>query len=424
MKPIMQKFTLLTLTIFIIAMGSTLWAKNPQETIVFGAGCFWGVEKHFDNFDGVISAESGYAGGNYDNPTYKKVLQYRNLKSDSKIINYTEAVKVVFDTSRVDARTLIKSFWELHNPTQANGQGNDIGNNYRSALFYTTSEQKKIAYETKKEYQKLLNAGGYGNIVTEIKALKKFYKAEGYHQDYLAKNPFGYCPNHATGVKFSKEKELVDFVKPLGGKEIIVITSPNYCPYCEKFEADVSKNYKGRLPMRTVLGSRLKGFSIETKLYATPTILFIEDGKEVIGHVGYMDAKTFYKTLGAFKLGRDSKAYQVAFHEGTDAPGCKQYKIFENTPDGVFIDKLSGEILFDTRDRFHSGTGWLSFYKAKDGAVIEREDYSFGMKRVALVSKTSGIHLGHVFERADGKRRFCIDATVLEFVPRAEIKGF
>ena len=433
MKNIITKLILLTLAIFGVAMGSILSAQEPeqiaeatpmpaQETIVFAAGCFWGVEKHFDHFKGVISAESGYVGGNYENPTYDDVLKYRRLSNNSKIVNYTEGVKVVFDARKVNASTLIKSFWELHDPTQANGQGNDIGNNYRSALFYTNEGQKKVALQTKKEYQSLLTNAGYGKIVTEIKPLEKFYNAEKYHQDYLAKNPFGYCPNHATGVKFQKEKVEVAVTKPLGGKEIIVIGSPIYCPYCEKFEEEVSESYKGSLPMRTVLASSLKGFIIETKIFATPTILFIEDGKEVIGHVGYMDKKLFYKTLGAFKLGKDSQAYQVAFHEGTDAPGCKQYKIFENTPDGVFIDKLSGEILFDTRDRFHSGTGWLSFYKTVDGSVIEREDYSFGMKRVALVSKTSGIHLGHVFLRADGRRRFCIDATVLEFVPRADIK--
>jgi len=433
MKNIMTKLILLILAIFGVVMGSILWAKKPlptiqvtpmevQETIVFAAGCFWGVEKHFDHFDGVISAESGYVGGNYENPTYDDVLKYRNLRANSKIVNYTEGVKVVYDTRRVDALTLIKSFWELHDATQRNGQGNDIGNNYRSALFFTNETQKKVAFETKKAYQRLLTNAGYSKIVTEIKPLVKFYNAEGYHQDYLAKNPFGYCPNHATGVKFKKEMKEVVIVKPLGGKEIIVISSSIYCPYCEKFEEEVSASYKGSLPMRTVLASGLKGFDIETKIFATPTILFIEDGKEVIGHVGYMNKELFYKTLGAFKLGKGSQAYRVAFHEGTDAPGCKQYKIFENTPDGVFIDKLSGEILFDTRDRFHSGTGWLSFYKTVDGSVIEREDYSFGMKRVALVSKTSGIHLGHVFPRADGRKRFCIDATVLEFVPRAEVK--
>lgn len=423
MKTYIKSFMLFILffSVFEATLSAQTAMKN-QEIIVFGAGCFWGVEKYFDHFDGVIKAESGYAGGSYENPTYDKVLKYRHLPKSSKIRNYTEAVKITYDRTKVSPKTLIKSFWELHDPTQLNGQGNDIGNNYRSAIYFTTSMQEKIAQETKNEYQKLLSQNDYGKIVTEIKPLKKFYLAEDYHQNYLAKNPFGYCPNHATGVKFKNEKIKVESVKPLGAKEIIIIKSEHFCPYCEKFEADVSSTYKGSIPLRTVYASALEGYDIKTKIYATPTILFIEDAKEVIGHVGYINKESFYKTLGAFKLGKSSQAYNVAFHEGTDAPGCKQYKIFQDTPDGVFIDKLSGEILFDTRDRFYSGTGWLSFYKAVDGAVIEKEDNSYGMKRISLVAKESGIHLGHVFPRADGRRRFCIDATVLEFVPRDEVK--
>ena len=422
LRAIILKLLMFIFTIF--GINSMLYAAQPTPSkIVFAAGCFWGVEKHFEHIDGVLGAKSGYVGGSYANPTYERVLEHRNLPQGSKIINYAEGVEVIYDPTKVSTESLIKSFWELHDPTQVDGQGNDIGNNYRSAIYYTTLAQKKIAFETKKEYQKLLTKAGFGTIQTEIKPLVKFYDAESYHQDYLKKNPFGYCPNHATGVKFTKSKEKVASIKPLGGKEIIVIKSEHYCPYCEKFAEDVVSKYKGSIPMRTVVARSLKGFTIKTKVYATPTILFIEDAKEVIGHVGYMNSETFYKTLGAFKLGKESQAYEVAFHEGTDVPGCRQYKIFENTPDGVFIDKLSGEVLFDTRDRFHSGTGWLSFYKAKDGAVIEREDNSYGMKRIELVSKTSGIHLGHVFPRADGRRRFCIDATVLEFVPRSKIEN-
>ena len=109
-----------------------LFAKT--QTIVFGAGCFWGVEKYFEHLDGVTSAKSGYAGGNYENPSYEDVLKYRNSSKD--IINHTEAVEVVYDDRKISTETLIKSFWELHDPTQGNRQGNDRGSNYRSA--YTT----------------------------------------------------------------------------------------------------------------------------------------------------------------------------------------------------------------------------------------------------------------------------------------------
>jgi peptide methionine sulfoxide reductase msrA/msrB len=270
-------------------------------SIVFAAGCFWGVEKHFEHMAGVLNAESGYAGGTYANPTYKTVLAHRYDKSKD-VKNYAEAVKVTYDNSKIDAKTLIKSFWELHDPTQVNGQGNDIGNNYRSAIFYTNEHQKEVAYATAQKYQKLLNAHGYGKITTEIKPLKKFYVAEQYHQDYLQKNPNGYCPNHATNVKFIEKDTRPQTITPLGGKEILIIKSEYFCPYCEKFKHDVSASYKGNIPMRTVLASQLKGFDIQTKLYATPTILFIQNGKEVAHHTGFMNAKDFYKMLGAFKL--------------------------------------------------------------------------------------------------------------------------
>ena len=122
------------------------------------------------------------------------------------------------------------------------------------------------------------------------------------------------------------------------------------------------------------------------------------------------------------RVGSHYESYNVAFNEGTDNRYCKQYDIFKNTPDGVFIDKLSGEVLFDTRNRFNSGTGWLSFYKAEDGSTIEKVDNSYGMQRTEVIAKKSGIHLGHVFPWEGGKRRFCINATVLDFVPRDKVK--
>merc|ERR1711991_492940 len=224
--------------------------------IVFAAGCFWGVEKHFEALPGVVDVKSGYVGGNFEKPTYQKVLAVRKFKSEDieGIINHTEGVLVKFDTTKTDARTLIKSFWEVHDPTQLNRQGNDIGNNYRSALFYTNDKQREIAYNTKATYQTLLSEEGYGKIVTEIKPLVKFYKAEEYHQDYLKKNPFGYCPDHSTGVKFKKntdkkEAATTDKVIPLGGKEIIVIDSEGFCPYCIKLEKDILSKYNGTVPL-------------------------------------------------------------------------------------------------------------------------------------------------------------------------------
>ena len=412
--------------------------------IFFAAGCFWGVEKNFESIDGVIDVVSGYSGGNYENPTYQDVLNNRTSqgenflsilkniglsdeekeKNKNTLINHTETIKVIYDSDRVSTETLLKNFWEIHDPTQLNRQGNDVGNNYRSAIYWTTDKQKDIANRTGQEFQKLLTAEGYGQIVTEMSALGRFWPAESYHQDYLVKNPNGYCPDHSTGVSFltqSPSKIAQNDIIPLGGKEIIVIGPEieGTCLFCLEFEKKVTSKYKGTIPLRSTPASALKGFEINTPTWATPTIFFIDDGREVWSHQGIMSSENFYEALGEFKLGKNSEAFNVAFNEGTDRRFCKQYEIFKDTPEGVFIDKLSGRSLFDTADRFNSKSGWLSFTKPVDNEVYEKLDLSFGMSRTEIRSVSSDIHLGHVFnDGPDGMPRYCINATVLEFVPR------
>ena len=414
--------------------------------IFFAAGCFWGVEKNFESFDGVLDVVSGYSGGSYDNPTYEAVLKNRKLQNDgflsvlkniglsdeekaknkNSLINHTETVKVVYDSSQVSTEALIKNFWEMHDPTQFNRQGNDVGNNYRSAIYWVNDEQKKIAIETGRIYQKLLSAQGYGEIVTEMAALDKFWPAENYHQDYLLRNPNGYCPDHSTGVKFVKEssENFGQEIEPIGSKEIIVIGPEveGSCLFCLEFERKVTSKYNGSIPLRSTPASTLKGFDIQTPTWATPTIIFVEDGKEVWAHQGIMSSEEFYQALGEFKLGKSSEAYNVAFNEGTDRRFCKQYEIFKNTPEGVFVDKLSGRPLFDTAYRFDSKSGWLSFTQPIENEVYEKVDTSYGMIRTEIRSVSSDIHLGHVFnDGPNGLPRYCINATVLEFVPREEV---
>jgi len=412
--------------------------------IFFAAGCFWGVEKNFENIDGVIDVVSGYSGGSYENPSYEDVLNNRipqtgtfldilkniglsaeeKARNDNDLVNHTETVRVVYDSSQVSTESLIKNFWEIHDPTQFNRQGNDVGNNYRSAIYWTTPEQKEIAYRTKQEFQTLLTAQGYGQIVTEMAALEKFWPAESYHQNYLLKNPNGYCPDHSTGVSFlnqSSSKIAKNDIVPLGSKEIIVIGPEieGTCLFCLEFEKKVTSKYKGTIPLRSTPASALKGFEIETPTWATPTIIFINEGKEVWSHQGIMSSEEFYKALGDFKLGKGSESYNVAFNDGTDKRFCIQYQVFKDTPEGIFVDKLSGRPLFDTADRFDSKSGWLSFTKPVDNEVYEILDLSYGMTRTEIRSVSSDIHLGHVFNDGPyGMPRYCINATVLEFVPR------
>ena len=392
-------------------------ATIHSEKIVLGSGCFWGAEKGYESLPGVIDAVSGYADGKGIKASYREITKLKNKFNDN---NHAEVVEVTYNKNLISTEALLMHFFESHDPTQVNRQGNDVGTQYRSTILYSTDEQKKVIDEVLHAFQGLLSAAGYGPIATSIKPLQKFYRAETYHQDYIAKNPNGYCPDHSTGVRFIR-KEIApnpDNAKLLLGKQIIVIEAAGYCPYCEKFRADVVKDYFGDIPLAFRLASQLEGLEIKSPTWATPTILFLEDGKEAFGFQGYLSPKEFYQALGYFKLG-DTEAYKVAFQKGTDARFCKEYEIFKNTPDGVFVDKLSGAPLFDTKDRFNSSTGWLSFTAPVDGSVYTKPDNSYGMRRTEIRSVTSDIHLGHVFQDGpNGMPRYCINATVLEFKPR------
>ena len=177
-------------------LGSSLLPPYPAGTEVaeFALGCFWGAEKNFWQTPGVVSTAVGYEGGFTPNPTYEEVCSGRT--------GHAEAVRVVFDPSKVSYGELLRVFWESHNPTQGMRQGNDVGTQYRSAIFYSSPQQQAEAEQSRASYQQRLTEAGYGKITTEIVPAGEFYFAEDYHQQYLsdAKNPYGYCPDHGTGV--------------------------------------------------------------------------------------------------------------------------------------------------------------------------------------------------------------------------------
>ena len=165
---------------------------DGMQLAQFGMGCFWGAERVFWEMPGVYSTAVGYAGGQTKNPTYEEVC--------SGFTNHTEAVLVVFDPKVIAYEELLKRFWESHDPTQGMRQGNDAGTQYRSAIYTYGDVQMKAALGSKMEFQKALDKAGFGPITTEIRAAPEFYYAEEYHQQYLAKNPGGYCGLGGTGV--------------------------------------------------------------------------------------------------------------------------------------------------------------------------------------------------------------------------------
>jgi peptide-methionine (S)-S-oxide reductase len=163
-----------------------------SELALFGMGCFWGAERMFWKLPGVISTSVGYAAGMTPNPTYEDVCSGQT--------GHNEVVRVVFDPAKITYEALLRTFWENHDPTQGMRQGNDVGTQYRSGIYVYSPEQRRLAEATREAYQRLLKNAGYGAITTEIVDAPEFYYAEDYHQQYLAKNPMGYCGIGGTGV--------------------------------------------------------------------------------------------------------------------------------------------------------------------------------------------------------------------------------
>jgi peptide-methionine (S)-S-oxide reductase len=177
-----------------VVLGSPMQPPFPPQTrtATFAMGCFWGAEKKFWSVPGVFSTQVGYAAGTTPNPTYREVCSGKT--------GHAEVVRVVFDPAKVSYRDLLRVFWENHDPTQGMRQGADVGSQYRSGIYVENSEQKTLAEASRGAYQERLRQAGFGPITTEILPEGEFYYAEDYHQQYLAKNPEGYCGLGGTGV--------------------------------------------------------------------------------------------------------------------------------------------------------------------------------------------------------------------------------
>ena len=424
--------------------------REHLDAIVLGMGCFWGAERRMAALPGVINVESGYANGEVEG-RYEAVLNTERARklglSDKR--NHAEVVKVVFDTRATTLANVLAGFWENHDPTQGDRQGNDIGSNYRSAIYTHGDAQFATATATKAAFQTALAANGYGAITTEIQPLDRYIAAEDYHQDYLVKNPDGYCGLGGTGVKFPADA-LATLTAGLPGavaaanaqgpanpasatsgaaaptrlvgsalsatRQLVVFEAAD-CAFCAKFRAEVSDGWQSPVAITHTLDTREpEGWTLEKPLFATPTIVLFENGKEVSRYTGYNgDKARFWQWLGFRLLTEEQR--EIAFENGTERPFTGSH--LDETRPGTFVDPITGAPLFRSDTKFDSGTGWPSFFQPLPGAVTYHGDLSLYGVRTEVRSASSGIHLGHVFE--DGppptRKRYCINGNVLKFVP-------
>ena len=317
-------------------LGTPLRPPFPEgtSTAIFGLGCFWGAERRFWQIDGVYTTAVGYAGGFTPNPTYEEVCGGRT--------GHTEAVLVVFDPEKVSYRELLAVFWESHDPTQGMRQGNDVGTQYRSAIYYVDDEQRRAAEETRETYEEALRRSGYGSITTEIAPAGQFYYAEGYHQQYLHKVPNGYCGLGGTGVSC-----------PIG------------------IDADATKDEWSRTD---------------------------REWRELLS----------------------PEQYAVLREAATELPFSGEHVDTDDA--GLYHCAACGNVLFDSRAKYHSGTGWPSFTETVSPDAVELiEDRSHGMVRTEVRCARCRSHLGHVFEdgpRETGGQRWCMNSVALDLERR------
>lgn len=353
---------------------------DGTEIAVFAMGCFWGAERIFWRLPGVFATAVGYAGGFTRNPTYQETCTGRT--------GHTEAVLVVYDPEQISYRRLLEVFFTEHDPTQVNGQGNDHGTQYRSAVYVTTDEQLEEATSAFEVFGKALADAGKRPIATELAPAGEFFYAEEYHQQYLHKNPGGYCGLQGTGVVCQLPGPIADL-----GVDLDVEAASKV--------ADAAPSLDTPTSLDDLTDDQ------EAPVSDAPT-----DPK----------LKPLAETDEEWKQRLTPAQYQVLREAGTERAFAGAYTDVEEP--GLYRCMACGNPLYTSDTKFHSGSGWPSFTEAVSPTAIELiEDHSHGMTRTEVRCGRCHSHLGHVFPdgpRDRGGLRFCMNSCALDLDQDAE----
>ena len=307
--------------------GNDLSSVKNKGEIYLAGGCFWGVEGYFKKFPGVLDTSVGYANGNTSDTNYEKIAS----------TGHSETVKISYDKDKLSLQDILEYYFRIIDPTLVNKQGNDVGSQYRTGIYYTNENDKLIIDEILRQRQENYEK----KIAVETESLKNFVLAEDYHQDYLDKNPGGYCHINISLAN-----------KPLDSKSNGINKDKN---------------------------------TLKDKL--------TED------------------------------QYQVTQENETEKAFSSEYDNFDEA--GIYVDVVTGEPLFSSKDKYDAGCGWPSFTKPIDANIDYKDDKTYGMERVEVRSKKGDSHLGHVFNdgpKDKGGVRYCINGAALRFVPLSKME--